>query len=102
MCFAGDSGSVQVLKRGDLIELGEDSADMIQSSGWCYGLCVRTGKRVDFPAECVYILPTMTKPPPEILVLDLFQHDKLYILHCFVLSATHADPAMHGPVDEGG
>jgi len=42
---------------------------MIQSSGWCYGLCVRTTKRGDFPAECVYILPTMTRPPPDILVL---------------------------------
>ena len=71
MCFfSGDSGSFLEFKRGDLIELGEDSADMIQSSGWCYGLCVRSGKRGDFPAECVYILPTMTKPPAEILVLD--------------------------------
>jgi len=70
LCFAGDSGSFLEFKRGDLIELGEDSADMIQSSGWCYGLCVRSGKRGDFPAECVYILPTMTKPPPEILVLE--------------------------------
>ena len=65
---AGESGSFLEFKRGDLIELGEDSADMIQSSGWCYGLCVRSGKRGDFPAECVYILPTMTRPPPDILV----------------------------------
>jgi len=68
--FSGDSGSFLEFKRGDLIELDEDSVDMIQSSGWCYGLCVRTGQRGDFPAECVYILPTMTKPPAEILVLD--------------------------------
>ena len=66
--LAGESGSFLEFKRGDLIELGEDSADMIQSSGWCYGLCVRTEKRGDFPAECVYILPTMTRPPPDILV----------------------------------
>jgi len=66
----GDSGSFLEFKRGDLIELGEDSADMIQSSGWCYGLCVGSGKRGDFPAECVYILPTINRPSNDILVLD--------------------------------
>jgi len=71
---AGDSGSFLEFKRGDLIELGEDSADMIQSSGWCYGMCVRSEKKGDFPAECVYILPTMTKPPSDILVLDRFTY----------------------------
>jgi len=89
LCFAGASGSFQVLllQRGDLIELGENSADMIQSSDWCYGLCVRTGKHGYFPAKSVYILPTMTKPPPHVLVLDLFQHDKLHLLRYFVWSA---------------
>jgi len=80
---AGDSGSFLEFKRGDLIELGEDSADMIQSSGWCYGLCVRTSKRGDFPAECVYILPTMTKPPPDILVLNTLLYH-LYYWHCLL------------------
>ena len=45
------------------------------SSGWCFGKCSRTGKSGDFPAECVYVLPTITKPPTEILVswgLDCF------------------------------
>jgi len=73
-CFSavatGDIGSFLEFKRGDLIELGEDSADMIQSSGWCYGLCVGSGKRGDFPAECVYILPTINRPSDDILVLD--------------------------------
>jgi len=78
---AGDSGSFLEFKRGDLIELGEDSADMIQSSGWCYGLCVRTSKRGDFPAECVYILPTMTKPPSDILVWDINIHTVLHHLY---------------------
>lgn len=29
---------------------------------------MRTQRKGDFPAECVYVLPTITKPPPEILV----------------------------------
>jgi len=84
--FAGDSGSFLEFKRGDLIELGEDSADMIQSSGWCYGLCVRSGKRGDFPAECVYILPTMTKPPSNILVLATFTRIVFHCLFYFVVN----------------
>jgi len=70
--FAGDSESSLECKRGDLIELGEDRIDMIQSSGCCRGLCVRSGKRVELPAECVYILPTMCKPAPHILVLPSY------------------------------
>jgi len=70
LCVADDGRSLLEFKRGDLIELCEDSEDMIQSSGWCYGLCVRSGKRGDFPAECVYILPTLTRPSSNILVLD--------------------------------
>ena len=70
--FAGDSESSLECKRGDLIELGEYRIDMIQSSGCCRGLCVRSGKRVELPAECVYILPTMCKPAPHILVLPSY------------------------------
>ena len=38
------------------------------SSGWCSGICERTGEKGDFPAECVYVLPAITRPPPEVLV----------------------------------
>ena len=37
-------------------------------SGWCYGLCERTGAKGDFPAQCVYSLPTLQKPAPAVLV----------------------------------
>ena len=43
------------------------------SIGWCFGENDRSGKKGDFPAECVYLLPTMTKPPPEILQLFALQ-----------------------------
>lgn len=39
------------------------------TSGWCIGYCERTGDRGDFPAETVYVLPTLSKPPVDILAL---------------------------------
>lgn len=33
------------------------------------GRCERTEERGDFPAETVYVLPTLTKPPQDILAL---------------------------------
>ena len=78
--FVADSRSFLEFKRGDLIELSKDGVDTIQSSCRCYGLCIRTGKHGEFPAEYVYILPTMTKPPADILVLELFA---LHHFPCF-------------------
>ncbi len=54
--------------KGDLIILEQENGEAVMNSGWCYGECARNGRRGDFPAECVYVLPTITKPPPEILV----------------------------------
>lgn len=39
------------------------------NSGWCVGRCERTGERGDFPAETVYVLPCLNKPPSDILAL---------------------------------
>ena len=55
-------------RRGDLIQLENEEGVDISHTGWCYGVCERTGQRGDFPSECVYILPTLTKPASEILV----------------------------------
>ncbi len=55
-------------QKGDLIILQQDSTEAY-ATGWCYGENDRTSKRGDFPAECVYLLPTMNKPPAEILVI---------------------------------
>lgn len=38
------------------------------SANWCVGRCERTGEKGDFPAETVYVLPAVTKPPSDILV----------------------------------
>jgi len=61
-----------VLQKGDLVILQQESTESY-ATGWCFGENERTGKKGDFPAECVYLLPTMTKPPIEILQLFALQ-----------------------------
>ncbi len=66
--FLGEGSSFLSFMKGDLIILEQENGEAVMNSGWCYGECARNGRRGDFPAECVYVLPTITKPPPEILV----------------------------------
>ena len=68
LIFIGESSSFLSFKKGDLIVLETDTGETVLNSGWCYGLCESTGKKGDFPAECVYVLPTIVKPAPETLV----------------------------------
>ncbi|XP_064639535.1 myosin-VIIa-like isoform X2 [Lineus longissimus] len=65
----GEGSSFLSFQKGDLIILDQENGETVMNSGWCYGECSRSGLRGDFPAECVYVLPTITKPPPEILSL---------------------------------
>ncbi len=65
---AGEGSSFLSFLKGDLIILEQENGEAVMNSGWCFGECARNGRRGDFPAECVYVLPTITKPPPEILV----------------------------------
>jgi myosin-7 len=65
---SGEESSFLSFKKGDLIILENDTGETVLNSGWCTGLCERTGKVGDFPAECVYVLPTMNKPGQETLV----------------------------------
>lgn len=56
--------------KGDLIILEEDSTgESVLNSRWCIGRSERTQDRGDFPAETVYVLPTLTRPPNDILAL---------------------------------
>ena len=66
--FQADGNSFLNFRKGDLIILEQENGEAVMNSGWCYGECIRTQKRGDFPAECVYVLPTITQPPDEILV----------------------------------
>ena len=73
MCAASSSGEGSAFlsfKKGDLIKLDiEDGQDVMQS-GWCTGICERSGEKGDFPAECVYVLPAIARPAPEVLVSE--------------------------------
>ena len=61
-------GSSFLAFKGDLIVLDQQNGETVRNLDWCVGECVRTKKKGDFPAECVYVLPTITKPPQDILV----------------------------------
>ncbi|BES88965.1 Myosin-VIIa [Nesidiocoris tenuis] len=64
----GENTSFLSFQKGDLILLEEESTgETVMNSGWCVGRCERTGQKGDFPAEAVYVLPTTTQPPSEIL-----------------------------------
>uniref|UniRef100_A0A1B0D0B9 Myosin class i heavy chain n=1 Tax=Phlebotomus papatasi TaxID=29031 RepID=A0A1B0D0B9_PHLPP len=66
----GEGTSFLSFLKGDLIILEEDSTgETVLNNGWCIGRCERTQERGDFPAETVYVLPTLTKPPNDILAL---------------------------------
>ena len=71
LIFLDAESSFLSFHKGDLIILDQDNGEAVMNSGWCFGECARTSRRGDFPAECVYVLPTITKPPPEILVSGL-------------------------------
>lgn len=68
MCCPGEGSAFLSFKKGDLIRLDHEDGQDVMSSGWCCGICERTGEKGDFPAECVYVLPAITRPPPEVLV----------------------------------
>uniref|UniRef100_A0A0L8FWN7 MyTH4 domain-containing protein n=2 Tax=Octopus bimaculoides TaxID=37653 RepID=A0A0L8FWN7_OCTBM len=65
----GDSSSFLSFQKGDLINLDQQTGEQVLNSGWSYGQCQRTKRSGDFPAECVYVLPTITKPSDEIVTL---------------------------------
>jgi len=65
------SGVGLTIRRGDLITLEEDTRS--NTIGSLFGYNERTGKKGEFPSECVYILPTLSKPPQEILQIFALQ-----------------------------
>lgn len=65
----GEGSSFLNFQKGDLIILEDDNTgESVLSSAWCVGTCERTGEKGDFPVETVYVLPSLTKPPNDILV----------------------------------
>ena len=64
----GEGSAFLSFCKGDLIHLENEDGEDVMKSGWCYGECERTGAKGDFPAECVYVLPAIAKPPSDVLV----------------------------------
>ncbi|XP_071413245.1 unconventional myosin-VIIa isoform X1 [Pithys albifrons albifrons] len=70
-----ESGFLSFLK-GDLIVLDQDTGEQVMNSGWANGLNERTKQRGDFPTDSVYVLPTVTMPPLEIVALVTMTPDQ--------------------------
>ncbi|KAM4620039.1 unconventional myosin-VIIa [Polymixia lowei] len=62
--------------KGDLIILDEHTGENVLTSGWAHGINDRTKQRGDFPADCVYVLPTITRPPYDIVALVTMTPDQ--------------------------
>ncbi|MGH0186718.1 UNVERIFIED_CONTAM: hypothetical protein FKN15_022405, partial [Acipenser sinensis] len=73
---AGEESSFLSFAKGDLIMLDQDCGEQVMNSGWAHGINDRTKQKGDFPADCVYVLPTATKPPLEIVALVTMTPDQ--------------------------
>ncbi|KAG7333068.1 hypothetical protein KOW79_003203 [Hemibagrus wyckioides] len=65
----GDDSTFLSFAKGDLILLDQDTGEQVMTSGWAHGINDRTKQRGDFPADCVYVLPIVTRPQPDIVAL---------------------------------
>lgn len=80
-CFiAGVDSTFLSFAKGDLIMLDEHDGEHVMNSGWAHGVNDRTKQRGDFPADCVYVLPTITKPQYDLVVSHLAEISVTYIL----------------------
>ncbi|XP_044306100.1 unconventional myosin-VIIa isoform X2 [Varanus komodoensis] len=70
-----ESGFLSFLK-GDLIVLDQDTGENVMNSGWANGVNERTKQKGDFPTDSVYVLPTVTMPPLEIVALVTMTPDQ--------------------------
>ncbi|XP_051512450.1 unconventional myosin-VIIa isoform X1 [Myxocyprinus asiaticus] len=73
---AGDDSTFMSFLKGDLIFLDQDTGEHVMTSGWAHGTNDRTKQRGDFPADCVYVLPTVIRPPPDIVALVTMTPDQ--------------------------
>uniref|UniRef100_A0A672S5Q9 Myosin VIIA n=1 Tax=Sinocyclocheilus grahami TaxID=75366 RepID=A0A672S5Q9_SINGR len=62
--------------KGDLIFLDEHTGEQVLNSGWAHGVNDRTKKTGDFPADNVYVLPTITRPQYDIVSLITMSPDQ--------------------------
>ncbi|XP_034024425.1 unconventional myosin-VIIa-like [Thalassophryne amazonica] len=72
----GEDSTFLSFLKGDLILLDQDTGEQVLNSGWAHGINERTNQRGDFPADCVYVLPSMTRPPQDIVALVTMTPDQ--------------------------
>ncbi|PWA22373.1 hypothetical protein CCH79_00018210 [Gambusia affinis] len=73
---AGEESTFLSFLKGDLIILDQDTGEQVLNSGWTHGINERTNQRGDFPAGSVYVLPSMTRPQPEVVALVTMTPDQ--------------------------
>ncbi|XP_023391322.1 unconventional myosin-VIIa [Pteropus vampyrus] len=73
---AGEESGFLSFAKGDLIILDHDTGEQVMNSGWACGINERTKQRGDFPTDCVYVMPTVTMPPREIVALVTMTPDQ--------------------------
>uniref|UniRef100_A0AAR2LT24 Myosin VIIAb n=1 Tax=Pygocentrus nattereri TaxID=42514 RepID=A0AAR2LT24_PYGNA len=67
----GQDSSFLSFSKGDLILLDEHTGEHVLTSGWAHGVNDRTKKRGAFPADSVYVLPTVTRPQYDIALVTM-------------------------------
>uniref|UniRef100_A0A8C4I6M7 Myosin VIIAb n=1 Tax=Dicentrarchus labrax TaxID=13489 RepID=A0A8C4I6M7_DICLA len=67
---SGADSTFLSFSKGDLIILDEHDGEHVMNSGWAHGVNDRTKQRGDFPADCVYVLPTITRPQYDLVVSE--------------------------------
>uniref|UniRef100_UPI003AADE5E4 unconventional myosin-VIIa-like n=1 Tax=Centroberyx gerrardi TaxID=166262 RepID=UPI003AADE5E4 len=72
----GEESTFLSFMKGDLILLDQDTGEQVLNSGWAHGVNERTNQRGDFPADCVYVLPTVTRPQPDVVALVTMTPDQ--------------------------
>ena len=65
---AGVDSTFMSFSKGDLIILDDHDGEHVMNSGWAHGINDKTKQRGDFPVDCVYVLPTITRPQYDIVV----------------------------------
>uniref|UniRef100_A0AAR2LJP9 Myosin VIIAa n=1 Tax=Pygocentrus nattereri TaxID=42514 RepID=A0AAR2LJP9_PYGNA len=90
----GDDSTFLSFSKGDLILLDQDTGEQVMTSGWAHGINDRTKQRGDFPADCVYVLPTVTRPQPDIVVSQIL-FDPEPFLPSYLLLTFFRPPPKH-------
>uniref|UniRef100_A0AAZ3QHG5 Myosin VIIAa n=1 Tax=Oncorhynchus tshawytscha TaxID=74940 RepID=A0AAZ3QHG5_ONCTS len=72
----GEESTFLSFQKGDLILLDQETGQQVMTSGWAHGVNERTNQKGDFPADAVYVLPTVTRPQADVVALITMTPDQ--------------------------